>query len=141
MTNQISAPTPCWGNPSSTVTTLLVLLTESLIVALSSGLIDRRFMTYPTEEARNWLHITFEPINLNWHAYLCIYPVLCKNISSLDVEQSSKTRELYEQMEIQLMPNKFTKVAILINDNDSTYSLHSLDTSSASLEGHHWYNE
>ena len=44
-TNQISAPTPCWGNPSSTVTSLLVFLTEALIVSLSSGLIERKLIT------------------------------------------------------------------------------------------------
>ena len=43
--NQISAPTPCCGNPSSTVTNLLVFLTEALIVSLSRGLIERRFIT------------------------------------------------------------------------------------------------
>ena len=43
--NQISAPTPCWGKPSSTVTSLLVLRTEALMVALSSGLIDRKLIT------------------------------------------------------------------------------------------------
>ena len=43
--NQISAPTPCCGNPSSTVTSLLVFLTEALIADLSRGRIERRFMT------------------------------------------------------------------------------------------------
>ena len=44
-TYQISAPIPCCGHPSSTVTSLLVFLTEALIVALSRGLIDRRFIS------------------------------------------------------------------------------------------------
>lgn len=39
------------------------------------------------------------------------------------------------------MPINFRKVAILINDNDSMYSIENVDTSSASLEGHYWYNE
>lgn len=42
---QISAPTPCCGNPSSTVTSRLVFLTETLIASLSSGRIERRFIT------------------------------------------------------------------------------------------------
>jgi hypothetical protein len=44
-TDQISAPIPCWGNPSSTVTSRLVFLTDALIVALSNGRIERRFIT------------------------------------------------------------------------------------------------
>ena len=43
--NQISAPTPCCGNASSTVINLLVFLTEVLIVDLSSGLMERKFIT------------------------------------------------------------------------------------------------
>jgi hypothetical protein len=38
-TDHISVPTPCCGKPSSTVTILLVFLTNALIAALSSGLI------------------------------------------------------------------------------------------------------
>ena len=44
--NLISAPMPCWGKPSSTVTSLLVFLTEALMVALSSGRSERRFITW-----------------------------------------------------------------------------------------------
>jgi hypothetical protein len=43
--DHISAPTPCCGKPSSTVTNLLVFLTDALIAALSSGLIERRLIT------------------------------------------------------------------------------------------------
>lgn len=42
----ISAPIPCCGKLSSMVTNLFVFLTDALIVALSSGLIERRFITY-----------------------------------------------------------------------------------------------
>ena len=42
---QISAPIPCWGNPSSIVTSRLVFLTDALIGALSNGQIERRFIT------------------------------------------------------------------------------------------------
>lgn len=42
---QISAPTPCCGKPSSTVTTRFVFLTETLMASLSSGRIERRFIT------------------------------------------------------------------------------------------------
>lgn len=41
----ISAPTPCCGHPSSTVTHLPVFLTDDTIVLTSNGLIDLRFMT------------------------------------------------------------------------------------------------
>jgi hypothetical protein len=44
-TDHISAPTPCCGKASSTVTNLLVFLTDALIAALSSGLIERRLIT------------------------------------------------------------------------------------------------
>lgn len=42
---QISAPTPCCGKPSSTVTSRFVFLTETLMASLSSGRIERRFIT------------------------------------------------------------------------------------------------
>eukprot|EP01018_Ginkgo_biloba_P028767 Gb_28291 [translate_table: standard] len=41
----ISAPMPCCGKPSSTVTRRLVFLTEAFIVALSNGRMERRFIT------------------------------------------------------------------------------------------------
>jgi hypothetical protein len=52
-TDHISAPTPCCGKPSSTVTNLLVFLTDALMVALSSGLIVRRLITYLQMSAEN----------------------------------------------------------------------------------------
>jgi hypothetical protein len=51
--NHISAPTPCWGKPSSRVTSLFVFLTDALMVALSSGLIVRRLITYLQMSAEN----------------------------------------------------------------------------------------
>lgn len=42
---QISAPIPHWPQPSSTVTSLLVFLTLSMIVFLSRGRIDLKFIT------------------------------------------------------------------------------------------------
>lgn len=42
---QISAPTPCWGHPSSSVNNLEVFRTDALIVSLSSGRMDLRFTT------------------------------------------------------------------------------------------------
>ena len=63
-TYQISAPIPCCGHPSSTVTSLLVFLTEVLIAALSRGLIDRKFITCrkhikleTSEETTSYLNI------------------------------------------------------------------------------------
>lgn len=41
----ISAPTPCYGHPSSTFTILFVFFTESITACLSRGLIDLRLMT------------------------------------------------------------------------------------------------
>lgn len=53
----ISAPTPCWGNPSSTVMSLLVFLTEALIAALSSGRIERRFITCTEKRSNHFFKI------------------------------------------------------------------------------------
>ena len=41
----ISAPTPCYGHPSSTFTILFVFFTESITACLSRGLIDLRLIT------------------------------------------------------------------------------------------------
>jgi len=41
----ISAPTPCWGHPSSTVTIRLVFFTLFTINSLSNGLMDLKLIT------------------------------------------------------------------------------------------------
>jgi hypothetical protein len=54
---QISAPTPCWGQPSSSVRSRDVLRTDALIVALSRGRIDRRLMTCRWNTAKLHAHV------------------------------------------------------------------------------------
>jgi hypothetical protein len=54
---QISAPTPCWGQPSSSVRSRDVLRTDALIVALSRGRIDRRLMTCRWNVAKLHAHV------------------------------------------------------------------------------------
>ena len=43
--NHISAPTRCWGEPSSRITNLFIFVTYAFIAALSSGLTDRMLIT------------------------------------------------------------------------------------------------
>lgn len=93
--HQISAPTPCWGNPSSTVTSLLVFLTEALIVDLSSGLIDRRLITCFkrdsnwVQQEKDWTIWNYKLFFMPASIYLSTYSFLCKYLSRLKTKQRS----------------------------------------------------
>ena len=49
---QISAPTPNWGQPPSTVTRWFVFITLASMVSMSRGLMVRRFMTWAHDSWR-----------------------------------------------------------------------------------------
>ena len=90
-TNQISAPMPCWGNPSSTVTSLLVFLTEALIVSLSSGLIERKLITC-----------------INKISYFCHQTWKCYKLYGLDCPSNGLPQRWFLPLQVSQQPVKQT---------------------------------
>ena len=77
MQAEISAPTPCWGQPPSTVIAWPVFFTDSFTVSMSRGRMERRLTTWG--ESRMYLNV----IQTIQSPHLTADALLGKNVRSV----------------------------------------------------------